>query len=313
MNNKSIQILRTKLDNTDPKVANEVLLDGQPFYNKKTKKFYIGDGESKLNQLSGVNIDLNIENGTGDVLIQTTDSNQSFKVMTDGRAKVYKEPEEPDDVVRKGDLTASASSSTGFAASFKSLKSYEVPSAVNDVLRWQEKLALETSINNEKTAREDAINALVGSGIQGTGDPPLQRYNKNNGTIEARLESAEQTTSMLNKSYYSGFYMSSSGGSNKIEIDISTIPKATSSTLFLAMIAIYDESNKRMLTCCMTIGNGGNSTGYFRVSYSASIDTQVVECTYSDSNKTYTLTGPSEKVGSNFKYALINASILRIN
>ena len=48
-------------------------------------------------------------------------------------------------------MTASTSSSTGLAASFKSLKSYKVPSAVNDVLRWQEKEGLETKINKINT------------------------------------------------------------------------------------------------------------------------------------------------------------------
>ena len=47
---------------------------------------------------------LNLENGTGDVLIQTTDTNHSFKVMTDGRAKVQSAPTESDDVVRKLEL-----------------------------------------------------------------------------------------------------------------------------------------------------------------------------------------------------------------
>ena len=47
----------------------------------------------------------NLENGTADVLIQTTDTNQSFKVMTDGRAKVQSAPVEDDDVVRKKELT----------------------------------------------------------------------------------------------------------------------------------------------------------------------------------------------------------------
>lgn len=36
----------------------------------------------------------NIENGTDDVLAQTTDTNHSFKVMTDGRAKVQSAPTE---------------------------------------------------------------------------------------------------------------------------------------------------------------------------------------------------------------------------
>lgn len=48
----------------------------------------------------------NLENGTADVLIQTTDTNHSFKVMTDGRAKVQTAPTENDDVVRKLELDA---------------------------------------------------------------------------------------------------------------------------------------------------------------------------------------------------------------
>lgn len=47
---------------------------------------------------------LNIENGTGNALVQTTDSNHSFKVMADGRAKVQTAPVDTDDVVRKLEL-----------------------------------------------------------------------------------------------------------------------------------------------------------------------------------------------------------------
>lgn len=54
MNNKSIQILRTKLNNTDTKIANEVLLDGQPFYNKASNKLYVGDGTTKIKDFSCV-------------------------------------------------------------------------------------------------------------------------------------------------------------------------------------------------------------------------------------------------------------------
>ena len=46
----------------------------------------------------------NLENGTGVVLIQTNDSNQSFKVMKDGRAKVQSAPTENDDVLRLNEL-----------------------------------------------------------------------------------------------------------------------------------------------------------------------------------------------------------------
>ena len=47
----------------------------------------------------------NLANGTGDVLIQTTDTNHSFKVISDGRAKVYGEPTEDDDVLRLKELS----------------------------------------------------------------------------------------------------------------------------------------------------------------------------------------------------------------
>ncbi len=47
----------------------------------------------------------NLENGTGDVLVQTTDTNHSFKVMADGRAKVQSAPVEDDDVVRNKEFT----------------------------------------------------------------------------------------------------------------------------------------------------------------------------------------------------------------
>lgn len=47
---------------------------------------------------------INLENGTDSVLIQTTDTNHSFKVMTDGRAKVQTAPKDNDDVTRKGDF-----------------------------------------------------------------------------------------------------------------------------------------------------------------------------------------------------------------
>lgn len=52
----------------------------------------------------------NIENGTGDVLVQTTDTNHSFKVMKDGRAKVQSAPTEDDDVVRKKELDSTLTS-----------------------------------------------------------------------------------------------------------------------------------------------------------------------------------------------------------
>lgn len=52
----------------------------------------------------------NLENGAGEVLIQTTDTNHSFNVMKDGRAKVKSAPTEADDVVRKKELDSALTS-----------------------------------------------------------------------------------------------------------------------------------------------------------------------------------------------------------
>lgn len=75
---------------------------GKIYVDKSTNLTYRWSGSTYI-QLGGA--DLNLENGTGDVLIQTTDSNQSFKVMTDGRAKVQSAPAENDDVLRLNELS----------------------------------------------------------------------------------------------------------------------------------------------------------------------------------------------------------------
>ena len=75
--------------------------EGKIYVDKSTNLTYRWSGSTYIQVGGG---DLALENGTGDVLIQTTDSNQSFKVMTDGRAKVQSAPTESDDVVRKQDL-----------------------------------------------------------------------------------------------------------------------------------------------------------------------------------------------------------------
>ena len=66
-------------------------------FNQKNKEYI----EKKINDNWN---EFNLENGTAEVLVQTTDSNHSFKVMTDGRAKVQSAPVDTDDVVRKLEL-----------------------------------------------------------------------------------------------------------------------------------------------------------------------------------------------------------------
>ena len=64
MNRNTIQILRGA-SNYDPNNGQELLLDGQPFYSKKLKKLYIGDGSPKIGELKGTEIGLNLENAEG--------------------------------------------------------------------------------------------------------------------------------------------------------------------------------------------------------------------------------------------------------
>ena len=54
MSDNAIQILRTKLDNTDNKVKDIVLSGGQPFFNITTNKLYVGDGNKEISKLKYV-------------------------------------------------------------------------------------------------------------------------------------------------------------------------------------------------------------------------------------------------------------------
>ena len=169
--------------------------------------------------------------------------------------------------------------------------------------------SLTESINAETAARETAINALIGSGIQGTGNPPLQGYNKDTGTIESRLKSAESAASYFHQSYKRSFGPDSPySNSIKIRID-----NTETNALFCVMIAILDRSSNKWLNCCMTIGEGKPATGYFIIKETISGNSfKTVSCTYS--NYEYILTGPSDEVSSgSFKYDLIRAAVLRIS
>ena len=75
---------------------------GKIYVDKSTNLTYRWSGSTYIQVGGG---DLALENGTGDVLIQTTDPNQSCKVMTDGRAKVYREPTESNDVLRLNEFS----------------------------------------------------------------------------------------------------------------------------------------------------------------------------------------------------------------
>ena len=81
----------------DNKITNNHLLK----WNSTNRKLV--DSGKAVDDLSTAT---NLENGTDAVLIQTKDQNHSFKVMTDGRAKVYGTPKDDNDVIRRVDLIA---------------------------------------------------------------------------------------------------------------------------------------------------------------------------------------------------------------
>lgn len=92
VNNSDLQPIATR---------NAAITDGNIVEWNNTNKTLVDSGKAVDNLSTATNL----ENGTGDVLIQTTDSNQSFKVMTDGRAKVQSAPAENDDVLRLNELS----------------------------------------------------------------------------------------------------------------------------------------------------------------------------------------------------------------
>lgn len=70
---------------------------GKIYVDKSTNLTYRWSGTTYILVGGG---DLYLKNGTSDVLLQTTDANQSFKVMKDGRVKAYGEPIENNDTIR---------------------------------------------------------------------------------------------------------------------------------------------------------------------------------------------------------------------
>ena len=159
-------------------------------YTKSSREAQHVEGKYNADNPKALHI---VGNGTSD---SDTGRKNAFEVLEDGRAKVQSAPQDTDDVANKGYVDTADS-------------------------------ALDTSINNEKIAREDAINALIGSGIQGTGNPPLQGYNKDKGTIEERfakveyktkdLGSISDATRYLNYPHSFVYYANYSGGYSKYD------------------------------------------------------------------------------------------------
>lgn len=177
------------------------------------------------------------------------------------------------------------------------------------------------AINENATGKDISAGSFTAASFKGNADSATNatyaqyaNTDTSKGTIENRLESAESTTSDFYRSYQNGF-SPSSPYSNSINIPLSYIPNANVNTLFFVMIAIYNRSNSKWLSCCMTIGEGKSVTGYFITGVGTSagitfLQSETISCTYS--NNVYTLTGPSDEVSGGFKYDLIRAAVLKI-
>ena len=96
--------------------------------------------------------DLNIEKGTGNVLVQTIDPDHSFKVMTDGRAKVKSAPVDNDDVVRKQELDTKLNKGP--------IPSEYLPPYVDDVLEYDSKSAFPATGETGKIYIDKSTNLI---------------------------------------------------------------------------------------------------------------------------------------------------------
>ena len=181
------------------------------------------------------------------------------------------------------------------------------------------------AINENATGKNISAGSFTAASFKGNADSATRATNADSatnatyaqyasadtakGTIEERLRSAELTTSDFYSSYRNSFARSLPD-SNSIKIPLSYILNANVNTLFFVMIAIYDRSNDKPLSCCMTIGNGESAVGYFMTGIST---VQTISCTYSDSDGVYTLVGPPNPSSSGgFRYDLIRAAVLKI-
>lgn len=133
--------------------------EGKIYVDKSTNLTYRWSGSTYIMIGGG---DLALENGTGDVLIQTTDANHSFKVMTDGRAKVYGAPQDETDVVRKVELDTKLNSSE---------KSNFVDLTSAQIITGSKTFTAGIIMQNGFLALGSA--AILGAGIRGGGGTPL--------------------------------------------------------------------------------------------------------------------------------------------
>lgn len=130
--------------------------------------------------------DLNIEKGTGDVLVQTIDTDHSFKVMTDGRAKVRSAPTENDDVVRKQELDTKLDKGL--------IPSQYLPSYVDDVVEYDSKSAFPATGETGKIYVDKSTNLTYrwsgSTYIQvGGGDLNIENGTGTGSLVQKRLKS----------------------------------------------------------------------------------------------------------------------------
>ena len=110
MNNQAIQILRTKLPNTDTKVKDITLSEGQPFFNIATNKLYVGDGTKKISELKyvGEEVDDSLQSLISSEISRATGAESELNTRIDTETNRAKQEESKIDVKLDSEISRSS-------------------------------------------------------------------------------------------------------------------------------------------------------------------------------------------------------------
>ena len=246
----------------------------------------------------------NLENGTDDVLIQTTDTNQSFKVMKDGRAKVQSKPIEDNDIIRKIDISSlekriaevsnpnllinsnfsvNQRGKTSYAGDVYTVDAWRGGHSSSEVLVGENSLAL--SFSTEVTSGAAAIQQKIDI-------DPLKLIGKTI-SISAKISSV-----VGDLWYFRIIYSNSSGDFiNQLSADISAsgivsatgvVPENTASLTFQFATKAGSVSTTDILTVEWTKVELGSVVTQF---VPPLVSEELIKCKQSESNEYYDATG----------------------
>lgn len=148
-NRRSIQILRGA-EGFDPSISDEVLLDGQPFYSKKNKQLYIGDGNSKLKDLNATQQYFKIGEHSNFSPIKILKS--TYEPTTSGLGEGYSWWGAPSDssLPNKCDCEAGKTYLVQYKLTIDNTLSTQMETQRYISLIWGQDYALNTAYNNQR-------------------------------------------------------------------------------------------------------------------------------------------------------------------